>query len=982
MSKGLLIGLGLLFALLALTGAPGGSVALGLAAVIGVASLWGRVQRLEREARDLREQVDRLAGHPAGAMPQPSIEPAGVDGPGAPVPAVPPAATAPEAPTTVPKAPTWAPHASGEGIDDWAWSDSPLATAAAPAAAAPAAVSTTKLPVAEPGVVPPLEPDESSTDVVSSLGRSLLAWFTGGNAIVRAAVVILFVGVAFLMRYAAEHALLPLELRLAAVAAGGLAMVGVGWRLRERRRGYSLSLQGGGIAVIYLTLFAAFRLYGLLPGALAFGLLAALAALSALLAVLQNALPLAVLGFSGGFLAPVLTSTGQGSHVALFSYVLLLNLGIAWIASRQTWKLLNLVGFGFSFGLATIWGLQAWRPELLASTEPFLVAHVLLYLYITVQYSRQLVKLRDAAPHLPYVDGGLVFGMPLAAFGLQAGMVKGIPYALALSAAALAAVYLLLGRWLLRQGGQRTLLLTEATLALGVIFLALVTPLALDARWTGAAWAIQGAGLAWVAMRQQRIWALAIGLLLQVGGAIGFWSHDPRPAGLLLFANGYFVGALCLAWAALFTAWHLFRASVATDRDRLWWREADPRLLHPLLLGAGVLHALAGGWSELQAASWTGPDLPGRAVWLLLGWTLLAEGLQRRLGWPAFGIPGRLTWLAATAIAAAAAADPWPVSRGWHRLLDQGWGEIAAVAGIGWWLLRRLDHDAGLARRSSPIEHLALGWFGVLQGAVGLYLLVATQVTRHAAWTPTAVIVLPTLGCAWWAHRLANGAWPAATHPRAVRDGLLLPWLGLLMLWMLAVNLLADGSMRPLPYLPLLNPVDLGHALVALYGLRLLSGRQAPGRPSEAQPAPRPEPSVQPWSLLATLCGFVWLNGVLVRSLHHWAGTPMWLDGALRSGLVQTCLTILWTLTALGVMLVATRRVRPERARGVWMAGASLLGIVVLKLLLVDMAGIGTLERIVSFIVVGLLMLVIGYLSPLPPAAPADVGRPARGTTE
>lgn len=80
---------------------------------------------------------------------------------------------------------------------------------------------------------------------------------------------------------------------------------------------------------------------------------------------------------------------------------------------------------------------------------------------------------------------------------------------------------------------------------------------------------------------------------------------------------------------------------------------------------------------------------------------------------------------------------------------------------------------------------------------------------------------------------------------------------------------------------------------------------------------------------------------------------------------VQTSFTIFWSLLALCAMVVAVRR----ELRTVWMAGAGLLGVVVFKLFLVDLAGHGTVERIVSFVAVGLLLLVIGWFAPLPPRA-------------
>ena len=92
-----------------------------------------------------------------------------------------------------------------------------------------------------------------------------LSWLLGGNTLVRVGVVILFFGVAFLLKYAYEHTHVPIEVRLTGVATGAIVLLFIGWRLRLTPRGYALALQGGGVGVLYLTVFAAFRLYGLLP---------------------------------------------------------------------------------------------------------------------------------------------------------------------------------------------------------------------------------------------------------------------------------------------------------------------------------------------------------------------------------------------------------------------------------------------------------------------------------------------------------------------------------------------------------------------------------------------------------------------------------------------------------------------------------------------------------------------------------------------
>jgi uncharacterized membrane protein len=280
---------------------------------------------------------------------------------------------------------------------------------------------------------PELEPDEQSLAVVTSLWSTALGWFRGGNTIVRIGVLVLLVGVVLLLRLASHYFDTPIELRLSLVALGGLGLAAFGLKLRESRRGYGLSLQGAGLATLYLTLFAAYRLYALLPSGLTFALLAVLASVTAVLAVRQDALPLALLAFGGAFASPILTSNGSGDVVALFSYYLLLNAALAWIAHYRTWRVLNLLGVLFTFGVAGAWGLQQFNPALRWPLEALLLAHVALYLFIVVRYSQQLVRAASDQPTLrvPLVDSGLLFGVPLMAFGLQAGLFQGMPYALA-----------------------------------------------------------------------------------------------------------------------------------------------------------------------------------------------------------------------------------------------------------------------------------------------------------------------------------------------------------------------------------------------------------------------------------------------------------------------------------------------------------------------------------------------------------------------
>jgi uncharacterized membrane protein len=162
-----------------------------------------------------------------------------------------------------------------------------------------------------------------------------------------------------------------------------------------------------------------------------------------------------------------------------------------------------------------------------------------------------------------------------------------------------------------------------------------------------------------------------------------------------------------------------------------------------------------------------------------------------------------------------------------------------------------------------------------------------------------------------------------------------------------------------LPYLPLFNPLDLvqGAALLALYNWL--------GRMHGLPTAPSFFHTGEFSYVALGSIGFFWLNGVLLRTLHHWGGVPFHMDSLMRSMLVQSSLSIFWSVLALCTMVLATR----TQLRPLWLTGAGLMAVVVVKLFFVDLSNVGGVERIVSFIGVGLLMLVVGYFSPVPPAS-------------
>jgi uncharacterized membrane protein len=738
--------------------------------------------------------------------------------------------------------------------------------------------------------------------------------------------------------------------RLAGVALGGVVLLALGWRLRESRFAYAMALQGGGVGVLYLTVFGALRLYSMIPPAAAFVLLLWISATSSWLAIRQDAIALAALSVAGGFLAPILTSSNSGNHVLLFTYYALLNCGIFGIAWFKAWRSLNLLGFAFTFVIGTLWGVTRYRPENLATTEPFLVLFFLFYVGIAVLYAlRRSVELKD------YVDSTLVFGTPLVAAGLQSALVHDIEYAMAWSALAMSALYLLLARLLWHRRGEGLRLLVETFLALGVLFATLAIPLGLDARWTSAAWALEGAAAVWAGLRQRRRAVRAFGVVLQLLAGIAFfvgidlWTPTSRPPSAIPILNSAFVGGVFLSLAGLYTAWlYQRRRAEVTDIERA---------LTPVVFGWGALWWLVAGWREIER--WLAPDMRLSAMIGFLTLTgLVFTLLERRLAWPIARVPALalLPLLLATAIATVDLR--W--SRGGHLFSSLGWLAWPVAIGVAVWILRRIDNGNYEMEDGLPVRldywHAGLLWLVVLVIAQELAWAGSQVGDAHGVWSIVPWGLIPALGvvavCA-----LASGTrWPIGAHRRAYLVLGSAPVVGVLILWLVVANFLGDGNPAPLPYVPIANPLELTQAvaLVAMATWVVHVRREAPDLPAALPPNAIP---------LAFAClVFYSINLLVLRTIHFWFDIPFTPAGLWRSTLVQAALSLLWSALALTTMVFANRR----RIRGPWIAGAALLAIVVAKLFLVELSQVGTVARIVSFIGVGLLVLLIGYLAPAP----------------
>lgn len=353
--------------------------------------------------------------------------------------------------------------------------------------------------------------------------------------------------------------------------------------------------------------------------------------------------------------------------------------------------MLNLLGFAFTFVIGLLWGSRYYRPEHFATTEPFLVLFFLFYVAIAV-----LFAIRQEASVKSRVDGTLVFGTPLIAFGLQTVLVRDIEYGAAFSALAVSALYLALAKMLHARRGGHMRLLVEAFIALGVAFATLAVPLGLDGRWTSAAWALEGAAIAWVGVRQERRLASVFGVLLQFAAGIAFLLDADAARAALPVLNSAYLGAVFVSTAGLFCAWYLGRHPGTLGKwqgavgvalfvwGTLWWFAAGVEEVERHLPARYEAHATLGfflascaAFSVLsRALAWRAAKYPALALLPLMAIIGLIDLLDAPHPFARFGY---LAWPLAFA------AHYWILHRHEHDTRHMDWWHGAAL-----WLMSAL----------------------------------------------------------------------------------------------------------------------------------------------------------------------------------------------------------------------------------------------------------------------------------------------------
>lgn len=320
----------------------------------------------------------------------------------------------------------------------------------------------------------------------------------GSHWLNRIGISAVLIGVSYFLKFAFDNNWIGPTGRVSIGLLAGIAAIV--WSETFRKRGYkmfSYSLKSVGVGVLYLSLWAAFQVYGLIPSAVAFLAMVIVTASTATLAIKQDAEILAAVALTGGFSTPLLLSTGQNREVQLFSYVALLCAASVALVSLKPWRRLLILSYVGTLILYVGWFAEYYRRAEFSTTFVFATLFFAIFAIVPL-----VTKAPESAGPLQYFPVALTFINTGVYFLQTFVMVEEIDKtAMAWFALVLAGVHIVLSRVIAGRKPADAEVMRLLHLALAVALITIAIPIRLDGHWITVGWLVEAGVLLWVADR-------------------------------------------------------------------------------------------------------------------------------------------------------------------------------------------------------------------------------------------------------------------------------------------------------------------------------------------------------------------------------------------------------------------------------------------------------------------------------------------------
>jgi uncharacterized membrane protein len=805
-------------------------------------------------------------------------------------------------------------------------------------------------------------------DLESTIGGSWFNWI---------GIIAVTLGVAFFLKFAFDKQWIGPVGRVSLAAVVGIALLYLGERLRGRGlKSYAYVLSGGGILILYLSDYAAYDFYHLIGQTTAFLLMAVVTTTAVLLSVRLDALPVAILGLVGGFMAPLLLSTGVDNEVALFTYIALLDAGVLAVAYFKRWRTLDFLSFAGTVAITLGWAFQFFTSVNVWTTLVFLSVFFVLYSLLPIFHNvlrGQPSRWFDVA--LAIANATFYFGLSYVML-TEAGLDQATPATQALLVSIFfAGLFYTTWRW-----SPDDRLLRYSYVGAAVTFFSVAVAIQLDLHWVTIAWAVEALMLTWVGLRSDEKAARHAGLAVFCV-AVGHWfiwdmlgfgySVD---SSFLPLLNRRALSCAVLV-GSIAAAARLYRRTNEIDE----YERSTVMTFFALTGNVVALTLLSLDMNDYFNARQSRSD-PGlfqpiensrqfsiSVLWTLYAATILAIGVLRRSLLLRCG--GLLLLLAA--IGKAIVVDSAFYAASWHLpVFNQtftAYALLVAALGFAAWLYARAPEAYERERRG--MLPLLVGAANVLSltalslEVVGYYdrSLAATGLDGSSTFVASQfqegkIFTLALVWTIYATYAFMVGVWRKA---RAWRLG------ALLLLVITTPLVLATLNYYDAPWHALIFNRTLGVFAVFVAALWLVV--RAYTRSGEAF---EEEPAVRVVAIIAAnVLAIIALSAQAAGYYEAKIAEEVTRTGAAAlasddfPGLrnlelaKQLSLSVIWALYASGLLVAGQFR----RLRMLRVMGLVLLSVTTLKVFIWDLSSLDRAYRIVSFIMLGAILLVVSY---------------------
>ncbi len=413
---------------------------------------------------------------------------------------------------------------------------------------------------------------------------------TGGRWLGKIGIIAVILGVSFFLKWAFSNNYIGETGRVIIGLIAGAGFLVVGQYLRSKYLVYSNILSGGSIGIFYLTIFSAFSFYHLISQPTAFLFMIVITILAVVLSVLGGTMHLAAIGILGGFLTPVLLSTGVNNLTGLFSYVAVLDIGILAVAFFRHWVKLNYLGFWGTVFIFVGWFIRYYSESQIVPT--FLFLSLFFVIYLLASSFHHLVRQEKTTGFDLFL---ITANAALYSFASYIILESHYHLVLGFFAVILALVYFLLS-YIARLRSKEDTLLALYFSGLAVVFLTIAIPLELKGFWITFAWFVEALVIFAVSFKTNMPSMRVFGFLVLTAGLIRYFALEAYPrhgtVDYSIFLNKYFLTGLVAVIVSYGIA-YLYHSAIDEMGGASNEREEAKRAIIAMVLLANILTVFA-----------------------------------------------------------------------------------------------------------------------------------------------------------------------------------------------------------------------------------------------------------------------------------------------------------------------------------------------------------------------------------------------------